>query len=125
MKVKSRFSVFFLACAVIGTTLFVTSQKKPYSTEAVVDSLWDEHNVQSTMINDGSRELDGTPFVIDVSVYDEKDIDVVEGYLESNLSKEDLKNYKLNVYKWSSNPLELMENQNENLNNVKKVHNSY
>jgi len=107
MGVKSKFGIFVLACAVIGIALFVFTQKEPYSTEAVMDSLWVKHNVQSTMIGD-------TDPVLDVSVYDEKDITVVKSYLENNLSEEDLEHYKLNVYQYSENPFEFIKNAQEN-----------
>lgn len=97
MSIKSKVGIFVLTCAVIGIALFVYVQKEPYSTEEVMNSLWDNHNVQSTMIGD-------TDPILDVSVYNEEDIKNVESYLQSNLSDEDLEYYKLNVYEWSSDP---------------------
>lgn len=103
MGIKSKVGIFVLTCAVIGIALFVYVQKEPYSTEEVMDSLWDNHNVQSTMIGD-------TNPVLEVSVFDEKDIKKVEGYLENNLSSQDLEHYKLNVFQWSSDESEYIEN---------------
>ncbi|MBY0223957.1 hypothetical protein [Sporosarcina aquimarina] len=103
MRVKTKFGVFFSVFAVIGIALVGFMQKEPYSTEAVMDSLWDNHNVQSTSIGD-------TDSVLDVSVYEEKDITEVESYLKNNLSKEDLEHYKLIVYRYSENQWEFREN---------------
>jgi hypothetical protein len=103
MKVKSKLGIFILASAVIGIALFGFMQKEPYSTETVMESLSDKHNVQSTMIGD-------TDPVLDVSVYDKKNIHQVESYLKDNLSKEDLEYYELNVYEYSSDPLEFRDN---------------
>lgn len=92
---KTKIGALVTVCAVMVIALFGFIQKEPYSTEAVMDSLWDNHNVQSTMIGD-------TDPVLDVSVYDGEDINDVSNYLESNLSDEDLKYYEINVYEWSS-----------------------
>jgi len=108
MKVKGRLGIFVLACVIVVSALFWYTQKEPYSTEAVMDSIWDKYNVQSTMIG-------GTDPILDVSVYDEVDINKVESYLESNLSEEDLEHYKLNVYQYSSNAKEFRNNAQENL----------
>ncbi|WP_175989538.1 hypothetical protein [Bacillus sp. Marseille-Q1617] len=108
MKFKGQLGILVLGCVVAGAALLGFSQKEPYSTGNVMDSLWDEYSVQSTMIGD-------TDPVLDVSVYDEEDINDVEDYLESNLSEEDLKHYKLNVYEWSSDVSKLKENAQENL----------
>jgi len=113
MNFKRKLGILALVCLVTDIALFGLIQKEPYSTEAVMDSLWKQHNVQSTMI-DGISEANP---VLDVSVYDEKDINGVEDYLNNSLSKEDLEHYKLNVYQWSENPLEFRENAQENLNN--------
>ncbi|WP_374963266.1 hypothetical protein [Lysinibacillus sp. RS5] len=107
MGVKSKFGILILACAVIWIALFVFTQKEPYSTEAVMDSLWVKHNVQSTMIGD-------TDPVLEVSVFDEKDITVVESYLKNNLSKEDLEHYEINVFLFSENPSEYIKNAQKN-----------
>jgi|SRR5699024_41616 len=108
MSLKKKLGILVLGCAVIGIALFEFMHKEPYSTEAVMGSLWDKHNVQSTMIGD-------TDPILDVSVYGEEDINEVESYLESNLSKKDLEHYKLNVYQYSSNPKEFSDNAQENL----------
>src|SRR5690625_53522 len=108
MKLKTKIGILVSLCAVIGIALFGFMQKEPYSTEAVMDSLWDKQNVQSTMIGE-------TDPVLDVSVYDEKDINDVKSYLKNNLSEEDLKHYELNVYEWSSDVAEMKENAHENL----------
>jgi len=109
MGIKSKVGIFVLTCAVIGIALSVYVQKEPYSTEEVMDSLWDNYNVQSTMVGD-------TDPIIDVSVYNEEDIDKVESYLRSNLSDRDLEYFKLNVYRWSSDPKQFLENAQENSN---------
>lgn len=108
MGLKSKLGILILACVVVVSALFWYAQKEPYSTEAVMDSLWDKYSVQSTVIG-------GTDPILDVSVYDEEDINGVESYLESNLSEEDSKNYTLNVYQYSSNPKEFSDNAQENL----------
>jgi len=72
-------------------------------TEAIMDDVLDKYEVQSTMIGD-------TNPVLEVSVFDEKDIKKVEGYLENNLSSQDLEHYKLNVFQWSSDDSEYREN---------------
>lgn|SRR5690625_4338540 len=103
MGLKSKIGIFVLGCTVIGTALFWFIQKEPYSTEAIMDDVWDKYEVQSTMIGD-------TDPVLEVSVFDEKDIKKVEGYLENNLSSQDLEHYKLNVFQWSSDDSEYKEN---------------
>ena len=80
-----------LGILIVVSALFWYGQIEPYSTEAVVGSLIDEQNVQSIQIGD-------TDPVISVDVYDEGDIEEVESYLNSNLSKKDLKYYELNVF---------------------------
>jgi len=82
--------------------------KESYSTESVVDSLWDKYSVQSTQFDDEHP-------IMSITVYDEEDITKVENYLEDNLSEEDLKDYQLNVYQYSENPKEFRENAQENL----------
>lgn len=109
MSIKNKIGIFVLTCVVIGIALFVYVQKEPYSTEEVMESLWVNHNVQSTMIGD-------TDPILDVSVYNEEDINKVESYLQNNLSDKDLDYYKLNVYEWSSDPKEFRENAQENSN---------
>src|SRR5690625_1055944 len=102
MRLKSKFVILVSLCVVIRIDIFGILQKEPYSTEAVMDSLWDKQNVQSTMIGK-------TDPVLDVSVYDEKDINDVKRYLKNNLSEEYLKHYELNVYEWSSDVAERSE----------------
>lgn len=85
----------------------VVSAINNQDTEAVMSSLWDQYNVQSTMIGI-------TDSVLDVSVYDAKDISEVEGYLEKSLSETDLEHYELNVYEYSFDPLEFSRNAQEN-----------
>lgn len=111
MRVKAKGGIVVSACVIIGIALFGFIQKEPYSTEGVMESLWDQHNVQSTGIG-------GTDPVLDVSVYDEKDIAEVESYLQNNLSKEDLEHYKLIVYQYSENPWEFRENAQEKRKSV-------
>lgn len=106
MEVKTKVGIFVAACAIIGIALFGFMQKEPYSTEVVMESLWDKYSVQSTAIGD-------TEPVLDVSVYEEKDISEVESYLKNNLSKEDLEYYKLIVYQFSEDPLKTRENAQE------------
>jgi len=108
MGVKSRWGIVVLACVIVISALFLYTQKEPYSTEAVTDSLWDKYSVQSTQFDDEHP-------VMSVTVYDEEDIPEVENYLESNLSEEDLEHYKLNVYQYSENPKEFRDNAQENL----------
>lgn len=108
MTLRNKIGIFISVCAVIGIALFGLTEKESYSTEAVMDSLWDKHDVQSTMIGQ-------TDSVLDVSVYDGEDINNVRNYLESNLSKEDLKHYELHVYEWSSDLVQLNESPQENL----------
>lgn len=111
MGVKNKVRIIVSASAIIGIALFGFMQREPYSTEAVMDSLWDKHNVQSTMIGD-------TDPILDVSVYNENDITVVESYLKSKLSKEDLEHYKLIVYQFSEDLLEFRENAQEKRKSV-------
>ncbi|MCG3088776.1 hypothetical protein [Sporosarcina cyprini] len=113
MKLKTTVGMFISACAIIGIVLFGLMKKEPYSTVAVMDSLWDKYDVQSTMIGD-------TEPVLDVSVYDEKDIIKVESYLKNNLSKEDLAHFKLVVYQYSENIWEFRENAQEKRKSVYK-----
>ena len=108
MDVKSKFGILVLACTVIWIALFLFTQKEQYSTTVVMDSLWVKHNVQSTMIGD-------TDAILEVSVFDEKDIIVVENYLKNSLSKKDLKHYEINVFLFSENPSEYIENAQKNL----------
>lgn len=98
MNVKNKLGALALGCAVIGLAAFgythSTEAKESYSTEAVLISLWDEYEgeIQSTQAPSENSSI------INVSVYDEKNINDVENYLESNLSEKDLEHYKLNIY---------------------------
>ncbi|MFD1927670.1 hypothetical protein ACFSFY_06270 [Sporosarcina siberiensis] len=80
-----------------GTTEAV---KDPYSTQAVVDSVLDEYGVQSTLISraGGAGGTDESGYSILIDVYDENDIPKVEKYLENNLSKDDLTEYKIDIF---------------------------
>lgn len=109
VKLRGKLGILILRCAVTVVILLTFLQKEPYSTEEVMESLWVNHNVQSTMIGD-------TDLILDVSVYNEEDINKVESYLQNNLSDKDLDYYKLNVYEWSSDPKEFRENAQENSN---------
>lgn len=91
MGVLKKLGILIVGCVIAVSALFWYGQIEPYSTEAVVGSLIDEYNVQSIQIGD-------TDPVISVDVYDEDDIEEVESYLKSNLSKKDLKYYELNVF---------------------------
>jgi len=101
MGVKSKIGIFVLACAVIGIALFAVVQKEPYSTEAVMDSVWNKYNVQSTMIGGESTDGKSDP-TLWVDVYDDDDIPKVEKYLEKNLSQEDLEYYEIDVFPYES-----------------------
>jgi|SRR5699024_5121999 len=111
MRTKNKLGIFGLASVVAVSALFLYTQEEPYSSKAVVESLWDKYegDVQSTQM-----PAEGFP-VIDVSVYDKDDITDVENYLESNLSEEDLEQYKLNVYQYSSDAGKFRDNAQENL----------
>lgn len=88
---KSKFGLLILACVIVGAALFGYTQKEPYSTEVVVNSVWGKFEVQSTQIRD-------TDPVIWIDVYNKNDIVEVEKYVTENLSKEDLKHYEVNVF---------------------------
>jgi hypothetical protein len=62
-----------------------------------MESLWDEYDVQSTMIGGEDTEGKAIP-TLWVDVYDEDDIPKVEKYLEKNLSRDDLKYYEIDVF---------------------------
>jgi len=91
MGVKSKFRILILACVVVVSALVWYTQKEPYSTEAVVSSVWDKYGVQSTQIGN-------TDPIIWIDVYDKNDIPEVEEYVKDNLSKDDLKHYEVNVF---------------------------
>lgn len=79
------------------------SQKEPYSIEAVMDAVWNEYNVQSTMIGGEDSEGKADP-TIWVDVYDQEDIPKVKNYIENNLSKDDLEYYQIDVFLYESTP---------------------
>lgn len=111
MSSKSKLGILVLGIAILGAGILGFLQKEPHSTEEVLDTLWDkyENEVQSTQAPGGDFQA------IEVTVYQEEDIDKVENYLKDNLPEEDLKDYKLNVYQWSSDPEEFRKNAQENL----------
>ena len=97
MSKKSKLGILALVCVAAIIAIITTTQKEPYNTESVLSSLRDkyEDEIQSTQAPGGDFQ------VIDVSVYDEKDIDKVKNYLKNKLSKEDLKRYDLVIYEWN------------------------
>lgn len=88
---KSKFGVLILSCVIVVSALFWYSQKEPYSTEVVVNSVWDKYEVQSTNIGD-------TDPVIWIDVYNKNDIELVNDYVKENLSKKDLEHYEVIVF---------------------------
>ena len=101
MRLKGKLGIFVSICAVIGIALFGFMQKEPYSTKAVMDSVWDKYNVQSTMIGGESTDDTATP-TLWVDVYDEDDIPQVENHLKKNLSQDDLEYYEIDVFLYES-----------------------
>ncbi len=94
---KGKFGILISACVVVASVLFWYAQKEPYSTETVMESLWEVYDVQSTMI--GGEDTDGKAIpTLWVEVYDKNDISKVEKYLEKNLAREDLKYYEIDVF---------------------------
>lgn len=91
MGMKSKFGLLILGCVIVGSALFWYTQKEPYSTEVVVNSVWDKFEVQSIQIGD-------TDPVIWIDVYNKNDIAEVEKYVKRNLSKGDLEHYEVNVF---------------------------
>ncbi|EZH64834.1 hypothetical protein DH09_20180 [Bacillaceae bacterium JMAK1] len=100
---KSKLAFTSIACVVFIFALVTLIHKEPPSMETVVDSLWEEHHVQSIQVGD-------TDPVIAVSVYDQEEIVKVEKYLEHNLSKASLGQYSLHVFLYSSDDKELRDN---------------
>lgn len=97
MSVKGKLGIIISACVVVSSALFWYVQKEPYSTETVMESLWEEYDVQSTMI--GGEDTEGIVIpTLWVDVYDKDDISGVEKYLEKNLSRDDLKYYEIDVF---------------------------
>ncbi len=91
MGMKSKFGLLILACVIVGSALFWYTQKEPYSTEVVVNSVWDKFEVQSTQIG-------VTDPVIWIDVYKKNDIAEVKKYVTENLSKDDLEHYEVDVF---------------------------
>ncbi len=95
MSFKRRFGALILAGIIVMSGVFLYSQKEPYSTELVLDSLWESYGIQSTQIGI-------TDPVITIDVYDKNDIPEVEKYLKAKLSKDDLEHYEIEVFsRWS------------------------
>ncbi|QPQ31203.1 hypothetical protein [Lysinibacillus sp. JNUCC 51] len=95
MSVKRKFGALILTSVIVMSVVFWYGQQKPYSTEQVIDSLWDKYEVQSTQIGD-------TDPVISIDVYDKNDIPEVEKYLKAKLSEDDLEHYEIEVFsRWS------------------------
>lgn len=59
----------------------------------VLEDAWDKYEIQSFEIG---KDMDHPNIWVDV--YDESDIPVVEEYLTSNLSNDDLDRYGINVF---------------------------
>lgn len=91
MNMKNKFRLLILGCVLVGSAIFWYTQKEPYSTEVVVNSVWDKFEVQSTQIG-------VTDPVIWIDVYNKNDIAEVEKYVTENLSKDDLEHYEVNVF---------------------------
>ncbi|QUW20463.1 hypothetical protein JSQ81_11380 [Sporosarcina sp. Marseille-Q4063] len=92
---KRKFGAIILASVIVISGVFLYLQKEPYSTELVLNSLWENYEVQSTQIG-------VTDPVITIDVYDKNDISEVEKFLKANLSKDDLKKYEIEVFsRWS------------------------
>ncbi|WP_404468665.1 hypothetical protein [Sutcliffiella horikoshii] len=87
---KGKFGLLAL-CVILGSALFWYTKKEPYSTEVVVNSVWDKFEVQSTQIGDKDP-------VIWIDVYNKNDIAEVEKYVTENLSKDDLEHYEVDVF---------------------------
>ena len=97
MSVKGKLVILISACVVVVAALFLYMQKEPYSTETVMESLWDEYAVQSFMIGGEDSEGKSVP-TLWVDVYDKDDIPKVEQYLEKRLSKEDLTKFEIDIF---------------------------
>ncbi|EGQ19188.1 hypothetical protein HMPREF9372_3755 [Sporosarcina newyorkensis 2681] len=95
MGIKRKLGALILTSIIVMSVVFLYTQQKPYSTELVMESLWDKYEVQSTGIGI-------TDPVISIDVYDKNDIPEVEKYLKSNLSKDDLEHYEIEIFsRWS------------------------
>lgn len=97
MSLRGKLGILISACVIGVSALFWFVQKEPYSTEIVMESLWDEYGVQSTMIGGEDTEGKAIP-TLWVDVYDKDDISKVEKHLEKNLSRDDLKYYEIDVF---------------------------
>jgi hypothetical protein len=95
MRIRHKFGILIAVCIVVATFFWYT-QREPYSTEAVVDSLSVKYDTQSTMIGN-------TDPVIWIDVYNKNDIPKAKEYLQSKLSKKDLEHYKLDVFSSEEN----------------------
>ena len=78
MGVKRKLGALILTSVIVMSVVFWFVQKESYSTELVMDSLWDKYEVQSTQIGI-------TDPVITIDVYDKNDIPEVEKYLKAKL----------------------------------------
>jgi len=95
MGVRRKFGALILTSVIVMSVVFWYTQQKPYSTELVMNSLWDKYEVQSTQIG-------VTDPIISIDVYDKNDIPEVEKYLKAKLSKDDLEHYEIEVFsRWS------------------------
>lgn len=97
MSVKGKFGILISACVVVVSALFLYMQKEPYSTETVLEFLWDEYGVQSMQFGE-EGETDKLESIIRIDIYDENDIPKVEQYLEKRLSKEDLTKFEIDIF---------------------------
>ena len=95
MGVKRKFGALILTGFIVTSVVFLYTEQKPYSTELVIESLWDKYEVQGTGIG-------VTDPVITIDVYDKNDIPEVEKYLKAKLSKKDLEYYEIEIFsRWS------------------------
>lgn len=97
MGVKGKLGILLSVCVVLISALFLYMQKEPYSTAAVMESLLDKYDIQSTMIGGEDPEGKSVP-TLWVDVYDKDDIPKVEKYLERKLSSNDLEYYEIDVF---------------------------
>lgn len=102
MKSKSKLGILVLGCVLAVVVLLLAfSRNEPYSTGAVMDSVSDKYNIQSTMIGGESTDGQSTP-TLWIEVYDEDDISKVENYLKEHLSQDDLEYYEIDVFPYES-----------------------
>jgi len=95
MGVKRKLGTLILMSIIVMSGVFWYLQQEPYSTELVVNTLFDKYEVQSSQIGI-------TDQIISIDVYDKNDIPEVEAYLKTKLSKNDLKHYEIEVFsRWS------------------------